>query len=263
MYQLENINQLMDCGYTFVNLPKELATAITMFFTEGEKFFAEPLDVKSQYTLKKTISGYRELGLEYSRSSDNVDLNESFSWKVSDSHYFSPDFKMSTGAELLFMQMQDIAKGILKEIADYFDRELTFGIEDNSWLQYNYYTPHLFDRELLQSEHFDGHIITLFLSDAHGMEVLCNQTHQYVTIPPESTRLLVMASELLAHLTNNSISPLPHRVRNFRHLIARNSLLFFVHPDHDYPILPWVTEGSVNIIEGSIKHILSHPVFNE
>ena len=68
-------------GFTEVKCDKLLYEKILSLIEESRIFFDLPIDLKRNFYLKNNISGYKELGIEYSDKNKRPDLKESFSFR--------------------------------------------------------------------------------------------------------------------------------------------------------------------------------------
>jgi isopenicillin N synthase-like dioxygenase len=136
-------------------------------------FFSLPSDVKKKLTFSNTISGYRDIGEEYSKDILNPDLNESFSLRICELNLFNNlenvSDLLSSMTELINI-LDKMAQDELNIIALSFGTRNEIKTSENSWLQINFYQPSVHSRKYLQDEHEDGHLLTILTANAKGLE---------------------------------------------------------------------------------------------
>ncbi len=88
------------------------------------------------------------------------------------------------------------------------------------------------------------------LTNAPGLEIEVDGA--FVPAEIGESEILVMPGSLLSLMTGDRVKPLFHRVRNTRRADPRSSLLYFVNPEIDQPLAPWIANASnagIDIIE--------------
>jgi len=116
--------------------------------------------------------------------------------------------------------------------------ELTF--QDASFLQINSFAEPT-DRELLQLPHEDAILLTVISTSAPGLESVLGGKIEAVSLAPGE--VLVMPGSVMTVMTGGKIEPFYHQVRN-HHQLDRRSIMYFVSPDTDGPIEPFVRNES-------------------
>lgn len=247
--------QLEERGFAIIQIDAALAGAIDHSFALGRGFFAQPVETKQRYALPAFVEGYRELGPEYSKTPDRPDLTESFSiWHRNRARpelaAWAAECPLHGQLHRIFDAMTGLTRKLFATMASHWapgSPELRF--RDGSWLQLNHYEPARFSRELLQDPHEDMHLITLIRADAPGLEIEVNGAF----VPAEISRneLLVMPGSILSLMTGDRIKPLYHQVRNNRRSDPRSAIMFFVNPEIDQTLAPWIaneTNAGVDIV---------------
>ena len=247
--------QMEERGFALVPIDAALGRAIDHSFALGHGFFTKPAEDKLRYALPAFVEGYRELGPEYSKVPERPDLTESFS--VWNRNRARPELEnWSAGCPLhgvlrdIFDQLTGVTRGLFRSMIDYWAPgapELRFS--NGSWLQVNYYEPARHRRELLQDPHEDMHLVTLVRANAPGLEIEVDG----VFVPAEvgENELLVMPGSILSLMTGWRVKPLYHQVRNNHRGDPRSSILFFVNPEIDQVLEPWIsneTNAGVDIV---------------
>lgn len=223
-------------------------------------FFAKPAAEKQAYALPSCVEGYRAIGQEYALAPDRPDLTESFSfWYRNRYRLELADWQQSCplhpGMRKAADRLSSVADGLLTSIAEKWSTgspKLRF--RNASYLQVNYYEPAKHQRDLLQDPHEDGHLITLVRASEPGLEIRLKG--RFTPVELAADEMLIMPGSLLSLMTGNVISPLYHQVRNSRRETPRYSLMFFVDPEIDQKLEPWLSNSSnagVNIIERAIS----------
>lgn len=244
--------QLLTDGYAKVTMGDELADQVSKIFEAAEGFFSRPTSEKASYAAPNILEGYRQLGIEYSKSKDRPDLNESFStWLKNVS---LPTIQQWGATNNLHRSMtealqaySDVTNKLLNQVRLALNPEaspLTVG--DISYLQLNYYQPGQHARDYLQDEHEDGHLLTIVKPTAPGLEVKVKGAYHQLEVSP--TEFLVMPGSILSLFTGGRIPPLYHRVRKHANVSVRKSLMFFVNPSMDVAHEPWmISEANKNV----------------
>lgn len=254
------IPQLEERGFALIRIDAALAGAIDHTFALGRDFFAAPPETKQRYALKAFVEGYRELGPEYSRTPDRPDLTESFSiW-----HRNRARAELTSWAATcplhgtlhgVFDAMTGLTRKLFATMAAHWAPGLSgegapeLRFRDGSWLQLNHYEPARFSRELLQDPHEDMHLITLIRADAPGLEIEVDGA--FVPAEIGQNELLVMPGSILSLMTGDRIKPLYHQVRNNRRSDPRSAIMFFVNPELDQTLRPWIsndTNAGIDIV---------------
>lgn len=253
---LAMIPELESRGYLRLPIGGELKRATDRVFTLANEFFARPAAEKHHYAHPAWVEGYRELGPEYSQVPERPDLTESFSaWNRNRARHELEAWAsgcplhgaLRRASSLLEHMMRDLFAAMVEYFAPGAP-ELRF--HQTTYIQLNYYEPARHTRELLQDPHEDGHLVTLVETNAPGLEIEVGG--EFVPADVGRDELLVMPSSLLSLMTGYRVKPLYHQVRNSRRTDPRSSLLYFVNPEIDQALKPWVENESnrgIDIIE--------------
>ena len=232
----------------FLRLPIDAALrqATGRVFALTDEFFARPAAEKQRYARPAWVEGYRELGPEYSQVPERPDLTESFSaWNRNRAR---PELALwASGCPLhgALREASDLLGGMMRTLfaamAEHFAAsgiapELHF--HNATYIQLNHYEPARHARELLQDPHEDGHLVTLVQTNAPGLEIEIDG--RFVPVQTAADELLLMPGSLLSLMTGYRVKPLYHQVRNSRRAERRSSLLYFVNPEIDQALAPWV-----------------------
>jgi isopenicillin N synthase-like dioxygenase len=205
----------------------------------GREFFSRDLDSKLRCSSPDLNHGYRPLGKEYSISADRPDLNECFViWNDRTDFFGHPDEVEALARA--WAEYRRLAASVIHStvdaIAEHFVSGNCIDFETASYLQMNGYCDPTNERDLLQDIHEDGHAITLHYASGPGLEIRLDGEIRPVVVPCDT--LLLMPGSVMTALTDGQIPPLYHQVRNL-YLTDRVSLMYFVNPALDRPVLPW------------------------
>jgi isopenicillin N synthase-like dioxygenase len=237
-------------GQGFLRLPADpaLRRAVDRVFADASAFFARPAEEKFRYAHPEWVEGYRELGPEYSQVPERPDLTETFAaWNR---NRVRPELALwQEGCPLhgSLRAASSLLSGVVRDLfAALRDRfrpdapDLRF--ENATYMQLNYYEPARHARELLQDPHEDGHLVTLVTSNAPGLEIEIDGEFVPANVTPDE--FVVMPGSLLSLMTGYRIKPGYHQVRNSRRADPRCSMMFFVSPEIDEPVAPWIENES-------------------
>lgn len=240
---------LLSDGWAMVKLSEEQASQLTSLLDEGTSFFGRSQAAKESCSSADGNHGYRPMGREYSITPDRPDVNESFSlW--SDRLDLIPAHEElgSFGGSLLAWQeaVAGISTAILRALARHFGSADELPFRSASSVQINSYAVGPDGRECLQDRHEDGHVLTLVHGTKPGLEIFVDGVPR--AIDTAGDELLVMPGAILSELTGDRIGPLFHQVRNLR-LPGRQSVMYFVNPELDEPVRPWVGDRDDDLRE--------------
>jgi isopenicillin N synthase-like dioxygenase len=255
---LTMIAQLEQQGFLRIPLVGGLRRASDRAFGLADEFFARPAAEKHLYAVAAWVEGYRELGPEYALVPDRPDLTESFSaWNYNRTR---PELEAWQAGCPLHGAIRDASSMLGDIVCDLFAAmeeywspaqsvpELRF--YNATHIQLNYYEPARHRRDLLQDPHEDGHLVTLVSTNAPGLEIEVNG--EFVPADIGEDEILLMPGSLLSLMTGYRVKPLYHQVRNTRRTDPRSSLLYFVNPEIDQKLAPWIANDSnkgIDIIE--------------
>jgi isopenicillin N synthase-like dioxygenase len=238
-------------GYATIRLDPVVLAGLGTVESQAQQFFAQNAAIKHSFAVPSCVEGYREIGPEYSLVPERPDLTESFSFWYRNRR--RPDIlawretcplhvTMHRTADLLCGGVADLFAAMAATWAPGADRTPHLRFQEASYIQINYYEPALHSRELLQDPHEDGHLVTLVRSDEPGLEIKIGERFEAIDLAPDE--MLVMPGSLLSLMTGNIVPPLYHQVRNSRRRTARYSQMFFVNPELDQKLDPWILNDS-------------------
>jgi isopenicillin N synthase-like dioxygenase len=241
------VADLISAGWAKVRLTSGQADVLTKVLQAAGDFFDRPLDHKHVYSSQDGNHGYRMLGVEYSITPERPDVNESFSLWSDRLNLIPLATELGEFGSLLLAWQEIVATtsaAILTSLARSFDHDGGVAFRMASSVQVNEYSVGPKDRDCLQDRHEDGHIITLVHGTKPGLELFVNDT----PTPVDTARdeLVVMPGSILSALTGGAVAPLYHQVRNLR-LAGRQSIMYFVNPELEHPIHPWVGDRHADL----------------
>ncbi|GAB2175457.1 2OG-Fe(II) oxygenase family protein [Dongia sp. agr-C8] len=238
------LEELLARGHAKLKISRETRRQIDNTFAIAREYFAKPIPEKSSFALPRYVEGYREIGLEYSQVKERPDLTESFSlWNRNRAHTDAAGWTQSCPIhQELRRTIDDLSTYVAELFQTMADKWApgTTGprFQRASYIQVNYYEPAQHSRDMLQDGHEDGHLITLVTSNAPGLEAEINGKYQPVDIGPDE--FLIMPGSLLTLMTGGAIPPLFHQVKNSRRQDPRYSMMFFVNPEGNQVLEPWI-----------------------
>lgn len=259
------IRRFESAGYLVISCKAELTKQIEETIRCASEFFDLPVAEKSRSFSEALFEGYRNIGIEYSKTPERPDLSESFSVRLMNARYAREFLRDS--AEPLYESMLGVIRSLnpivdsltgamIRHFADdpsaYPPIRCTYG----SHLQLNCYRPSQHERDLLQDSHEDALLVTLTYATERGLE-LNLQGDSYEPLTVQSGELVVLPGEILSLLCGYRIKPLYHQVRNHRELARRFSLMYFVNPEPGQKLEPWVrneTNEVVDIMERAVTN---------
>jgi isopenicillin N synthase-like dioxygenase len=258
--RLPLVRQLVENGYARVSASPLVRDEIDRVYDLAGEFFARPLAEKRRFAFPAFVEGYREIGQEYSRLPARPDLTESFSmWYRNRDREpirrWDADCPLHAGIERCADALSELAAELFAAMAEHWSPgapRLRF--QKASYIQINYYEPAHHRRDLLQDAHEDGHLITLVRANAPGLEIKVGD--RYIAPELADDEVLLMPGSLLTLMTGGIVPPLYHRVHNNRRTEPRCSLMFFVNPEIDQTLEPWIRNESnagIDIIERAIS----------
>ena len=242
----------------FLRLPTDgrLRQASDRAFALANEFFRRPAAEKHLYAAPAWVEGYRELGPEYALVPERPDLTESFTaWNFNrgrpELDAWRAGCPLHGAIRDASSLLADLVGDLFAAMADYWNPgapELRF--HNATHIQLNYYQPLLHSRDLLQDPHEDGHLVTIVATNAPALEIEIDG--KFVPADIGENELLLMPGSLLSLMTGYRVKPLFHQVRNTHRADPRSSLLYFVNPDIDLQLVPWIANESnagIDIIE--------------
>ncbi|WP_119302557.1 2OG-Fe(II) oxygenase family protein [Dongia deserti] len=248
--------QLERRGFLRIPVDLEMRKAADHVFMLANTFFARPAAEKYRYANPAWVEGYREMGPEYALVPERPDLTESFSvWNHTRMRPNLDAWAVGCPLHGALRRASDLLGDVVRDLfaamADYFQPgapELRFF--RTTHVQLNFYEPAKHSRDLLQDSHEDGHLVTMVSTNAPGLEIEVDG--EFIPAGVDKDQLLVMPGSLLSLMTGYRVKPLYHRVVNTHRADPRCSMLYFVNPEIDQQLTPWITNDSnrgVDVIE--------------
>ena len=257
---LDLVQELMSRGHAKLHIGRDVQKQIEHTFDISRGFFARTSPEKHAFALPSFVEGYRELGVEYSQQPDRPDLTESFSvWNRNRVRTDEAGWVASCPLHAEMRHTIDVLSPLMAELFQSLADRLAPGsvgprFKQASYLQVNYYEPAQHRREMLQDGHEDGHLVTLVTATGPGLEIELEDGYQPVELAADE--MLVMPGSLLTLMTGGAVQPLFHQVKNSFRKDPRYSMMFFVNPDGDQVLEPWVrneTNAGIDIIAEANK----------
>jgi isopenicillin N synthase-like dioxygenase len=213
----------------------------------GREFFEGPAADRESIAANTTMTGWRRIGIEYSVSASRPDLNETFCYRFrDDAQGVLPEATRShplvVAARAAQAELDVLAEKAMDSIAEYVGRPSDaekVRHKSESWLQMNWSRPASAQRDFIQDAHEDGHLVTLLFADAEGLEVL-HKLDGWIEVLPNPSEVICFAGECGAFLSGDAVYPMMHRVRARGDVATRLSVAYFVNPDLDQQLDPWV-----------------------
>jgi isopenicillin N synthase-like dioxygenase len=258
---LNVVEELITRGHAKLRIGREIEKQIEHTFDIARGFYARPLSEKRSFALPAFVEGYRDIGLEYSLQPDRPDLTESFSvWNRNRARTASAGWIETCSIHAVMRQTNDTLAPVIADLFQSMADRWAPGtagprFEKASYLQVNYYEPANHRRDILQDGHEDGHLITAVTATGPGLEIdVGGGDYQPVELAPDE--VLLMPGSLLTLMTGGEIAPLFHRVKNSFRKEARYSLMFFINPESNQVLEPWIRNESnagIDIIDEANK----------
>jgi isopenicillin N synthase-like dioxygenase len=239
---------LIDRGYALLNDDASLMQLVGRVFSEGREFFQQSDETKRAASSSSKLEGYRPFGAEFSQTPERPDLCEFFSvwcWNRTDPEIgvWASRNGLHNAMSSALLAYSTVANNVLEELRRRLKPQgQKIDASEASYLQMNYYRPAVFERELLQDSHEDGHVLTILKATAPGLEI--RVADQFSRIDMADDEFLLLPGGILTLMTGGLISPLFHRVRNDRSSAIRQSLLHFTNPSMAEETTPWIENES-------------------
>lgn len=242
MLDLEKIiSDFESLGYSSITMPEGFWEKMNTFKKVSLDFF------KSEQEMPKTlspkfISGYRNIGTEYSQHPSRMDLMEAISLPIellkTDSNVFSSKFESffsSIGLDLF-----ELAETISSELNRNYGNPSNsiYCSSHSSFFQVSHYEPCLHERDTLQDVHDDGNLFTLIWANAPALEIVKKGFN--IPIGFQKPEVYIMPGKILSLLTGNKIKPCEHVVKRHKNQQHRVSFMCFVNPSIRKPIKAWI-----------------------
>ena len=242
------IEDLLQSGHAKLKIGREIRQELDRTLDIAGEFYASPLPEKRRFADPGFVEGYRDIGLEYSATADRPDLTESFShWTRNRARTEAAGWTKDCSLHRQVRKTIDALSVPVEELFQAMADRWAPGTSaprfaKGSYLQVNYYEPAQHRRDMLQDGHEDGHLITLVTATGPGLEIKIGD--RYYPVELADDEMLIMPGGLLAMMTGNAIPPLYHQVRNSFRKEPRISMMFFVNPETDRHIEPWIRNES-------------------
>jgi isopenicillin N synthase-like dioxygenase len=242
------LEELLSRGHAKLQISRESRRQIDHTFSIARDYFATPFPEKSSFALSQYVEGYREIGLEYSQVKERPDLTESFSlWNRNRAHAEAAGWTQSCPIHAELRRTIDDLSVYVADLFQTMADKWAPGTQGPrfaraSYIQVNYYEPAQHSRDILQDGHEDGHLITLVTSKTPGLEIQTG--NGYVPVELADDEMLIMPGSLLTLMTGGAIPPLFHQVKNSYRKDPRYSMMFFVNPEGNQVLEPWIRNES-------------------
>jgi isopenicillin N synthase-like dioxygenase len=230
-------------GFGTVAIPADDRQLLDALIVSAHVFFETSAENKRTFEAPHgTMTGWRQVGVEYSQDPSRPDLNETFCYRRRDDRAgILADHPLLSACRAAQHALHAVAAPALRQLAESLDLDpethevATF---QESWLQLNFSRPATAQREFIQDAHEDGHLITVLLADQPALEILHGE--QWMPVFPTTSEVLVFAGECASLMTHDAVLPMMHRVKARPDIATRISVAYFVNPDLDQRLEPWV-----------------------
>lgn len=254
----EIVEAFSDIGFVYLSNHGIPNHAVEGIFQSSKEFFSLDPDIKCNYSRGVTdIQGYTAVNRE--RLSMNADvkqeLRESYDVKCTEGIF--PDKEVTTfrpAVTTLVQQCKDLTNCLLTLVAiglglerSYFlsTHKRMFKENNASCLRILYYppVPPTSTPGLIRcGQHTDYGTLTLLFQDAMGGLEVLDRAGQWVHADYIPGTVLVNVGDMMQFWTDKKIRATEHRVlvpeEEIKQRRARQSVVFFVHPDDDVLIEP-------------------------
>jgi len=228
-------------------------------------FFARTEDEKQQCRPIDRHRGFLSIGQAKMHDKAKIDLKESFIWGLDigddDPDYLAgnrmfgpnrwPDFApaMRPAFNAFFDAANLCGQRLLRAFAaslgiapDYFTRAFAKPVTRGTVVYYPPQPPDAGEDQFGVAPHTDYGTITLLYQDSVGGLQVWSKQKEWVTAHPIPGTLVINVGDLLGRWTNDRFKSTPHRVVN-QSGRERMSIVAFVDPDFDTPIMPVTCNG--------------------
>jgi isopenicillin N synthase-like dioxygenase len=238
------LDQIFSRGYASVRLESAGSDLLAGLFAKASGFFAKSEGEKLRYGVENRITGYRPFSYANTGSADKPDLNDSFLyWKhrrgAQPHHEEIAEFLAA--AEAYRAVAAEVVADVIEELREHYDYKPELGFEQASVLQINSFVKPV-DREFYQFAHEDADLLTVIWASHPGLEGVFEGDRVEKYDFAQSGEVLIMPGSLLTAMTDNAVKPFYHQVRNYN-TPDRKSIMYFVSPEADGPIEPFVAGG--------------------
>jgi isopenicillin N synthase-like dioxygenase len=229
-------DQLAARGHGRIDLGPAERAALGAVRDQAARFFALPDAAKRRHGDADGLNGWRPHGMQFSDDPALPDQCESFAFwagrgDLVPAHAEIRSFTAALGE--WWLVTMEIAGEIMGQLARRYRHPRALAVGPSSYLEVNSYDARS-DRELLQTRHEDGHLVSLVVPDRPGLEI--EEDGRMRPARAREGQMLVMPGSLLTAMTGGEIRPLYHQVRNHQYPQRTTVLAFVNTPFHgDYP----------------------------
>lgn len=234
------LDRIMAEGYATVRLGLSGAERLAALYQEANKFFALDAEAKLRYGTESRGFGYRPHAYANSGDAGKPDQNDSFLYWTQASRRPPNDHEIDgflTAYEAYREVVVRITAQLIGELRERYDSKAMTPFETASVLQINSYGQ-LSQDDLLQQPHEDADFLTVIWSDAPGLEAVFAD-REPLPLHFRADEVAVMPGNVMTAMTGGEIKPLFHLVRNHG-IVGRKSIMYFVSPDTDSTVEPFV-----------------------
>lgn len=244
-------SQLLTDGIARIQLGTREVGAIAAVQAAGTSFFDRSTEWKLAHGDPDGVYGYRAYGTQYSDNPNLPDECESFAYWADRAELVPGQQELDRLMTTLSRYWQvagRVTRHLLAGLATHYSHRHVLDTRFSSRVEISAYgVPPA--RELLQTRHEDGDLITLATSNMPGLEVECGGVMR--AEPCDASTMVVMPGTLLTAMTGGQIQPLYRQVRNYM-LPGRMAVQFFVGIPFSGSIAPYVrndTNAGVDVVE--------------
>lgn len=233
------LDQIMADGYATVRLDVADAERLAALYRDASEFFALGTETKLRYKTPNLGAGYRPYRAVHAGNAEKPDQNDSFL-------YWMPGFKtppnsneiagLLVACEAYRQAAARITRELIDELRDRYGSSAEVAFERASVLQINSYAEPS-DEALLQQPHEDADFLTVTWTSGPGLELLVDGVARPMDFP--AAEVAIVPGSVMTAMTGGEIAPQHHLVRNHR-LADRKSIMYFVSPNLESPIEPFV-----------------------
>lgn len=234
--------EMLRTGYSLARLDEDTAQRLAHVYAHAADFFAQSDEAKLRHGIESRNVGYRPFAYAGTPNGER-DFNDSFVYWAKERNalpHSEEIFLFLQSLEMYRTALMHLVEGIINEMSSHYSYQHELPFARASLLQVNSYFQ-LSDRELLQARHEDATFLTVISVNAEGLEVELEGEMKGITLKPGE--VLLMPGSIMALMTSGDVQPLYHRARNFHH-VHRKSVMYFVSPDVNSKIEPFVANNS-------------------
>jgi isopenicillin N synthase-like dioxygenase len=240
MIDADAVTQLLTAGCARLRLDAEEMSIVASVRATAAGFFARGEEWKRAHGDADGLYGYRRYGMQFSDSPDLPDECESFAYwadrrELIPGHEDLAAFIAALGG--YWRIAVRVTGDVLAALASHYGYTHDLKTALSSYVEINAYgLPPV--RELLQTRHEDGHLLTLVTPNKPGLEIEVGGRMQ--PEPCDGSSTIIMPGSLLTAMTGGEIQPMYHQVRNHR-LPGRLTVLYFVNTPFSGRVTPYVS----------------------